>query len=58
MKIEKQNKKVFKVSFDDYYNKVDYIIAINLRQAKALAERVFASKKITKVENIDLNRSI
>jgi len=57
MKIDKQKKKVFKVSFDDCYNKVDYIIAINLRQAKALADKVFASKKITKVENIDLNRS-
>jgi hypothetical protein len=57
MKIEKQNKKVFKVSFDDCYNTVDYIIAINLRQARALADRIFASKNITKVESIKLNRS-
>jgi hypothetical protein len=52
MKIEKQNKKVFKVSFDDCYKKVDYLIAKNLRQAKVLADRLFANRKILKVENI------
>jgi len=55
MKIEKQNKKVFKVSFEARHNTVDYIIATNLSQAKILADKMFASKTITKEEKIIWN---
>jgi hypothetical protein len=53
MEIEKE-KKVFKVLFNDPLNPKEFIFAEDFELANAIASKVFAHRKIIKIEEIEL----